>query len=193
MIFTEKDPLARRWFLHGVSGPTPALELTERIPIFPRTQPMSDFESKVHEALANPKNQGEIADADAVGTVGSPECGDMLRMWLKFTEKDGRRVIDRASFQAFGCQTAIAVASMATELLKGKTAEEAKHLSAQELAGDLGALPPMKIHCGQLVEGALRNALDSSATTTPAPDTAPTLATDMERKTAGRIRIVPLD
>lgn len=157
---------------------------------------MSDFENKVQEALANPKNQGEIADADAVGTVGSPECGDMLRMWLKFTEKDGKRVIDRASFQAFGCQTAIAVASMATELLKGKTAEEAKHLSAQELAGGLGALPPMKIHCGQLVEGALRNALDASAASpagTPVPESAPTLANDMQRKTGGRIRIVPLE
>ena len=127
-------------------------------------RPMSSFETKVQEALANPKNQGEIPDADAVGTVGSPECGDMLRMWLKFTEKDGKRVIDRASFQAFGCQTAIAVASMATELLRGKTAEEAKNLTASELSGDLGALPPMKIHCGQLVEGALRNALENSAT-----------------------------
>lgn len=154
---------------------------------------MSSFENKVREALTNPQNQGEIADADAVGTVGSPECGDMLRMWLKFTEKDGKRVIDRASFQAFGCQTAIAVASMATELLKGKTAEEAKQLSAQELAGDLGALPPMKIHCGQLVEGALRNALDSSAAAGTAPDTAPTLAADMARQSGGRIRIVPLD
>ena len=74
---------------------------------------MSSFESKVREALSQPLNQGEMGDADAVGTVGSPECGDMLRMWLKFTEKDGRKVIDRASFQAFGCQTAIAVASMA--------------------------------------------------------------------------------
>ncbi|MCX6845230.1 MAG: ATP-binding cassette domain-containing protein, partial [Verrucomicrobia bacterium] len=100
---------------------------------------MSSFESKVREALSQPLNQGEMGDADAVGTVGSPECGDMLRMWLKFTEKDGRKVIDRASFQAFGCQTAIAVASMATELLRGKTADEARHLTAQDLAGDLGA------------------------------------------------------
>ena len=98
------------------------LEMTW-IPLAPQvdpSRPMSSFESKVQEALANPKNQGEIPDADAVGTVGSPECGDMLRMWLKFTEKDGKRVIDRASFQAFGCQTAIAVASMATELLHGQ-------------------------------------------------------------------------
>ena len=159
---------------------------------------MSSFENKVKEALANPQNQGELQDADAVGTVGSPECGDMLRMWLKFTEKDGKRVIDRASFQAFGCQTAIAVASMATELLRGKTTEEAKHLSAQDLTGDLGPLPPMKIHCGQLVEGALRNALDNDATHTPAPEAAtgsmaPTLAGALHSKPGGKIRIVPLD
>lgn len=154
---------------------------------------MNSFETKVREALADPKNQGEISDADAVGTVGSPDCGDMLRMWLKFTEKDGRRVIDRASFQAFGCQTAIAVASMATELLRGKTAEEARNLSAADLAGDLGALPPMKIHCGQLVEGALRNALDNSQPT-PTPANSPTLAADIHAaRPSGKVKIVPLD
>ncbi|WP_193210469.1 iron-sulfur cluster assembly scaffold protein [Luteolibacter marinus] len=152
---------------------------------------MSDFEEKVREALAAPKNQGEIPDADAVGTVGSPDCGDMLRMWLKFTEKDGKRVIDRASFQSFGCQTAIAVASMATELLKGKTAEEARDLSANELTGDLGALPPMKIHCGQLVEGALKNALDQ--TPAKAPKAAGPTLSDAMKPPAGKIRIVPLD
>ena len=152
---------------------------------------MSDFEEKVLEALSSPKNQGELADADAVGTVGSPDCGDMLRMWLKFTEKDGKKVIDRASFQSFGCQTAIAVASMATELLKGKTAEEARELSANELTGDLGPLPPMKIHCGQLVEGALKNALDQTPAEAPKP-VGTTLAETMKQP-AGKIRIVPLE
>ena len=152
---------------------------------------MSDFEQKVREALASPQNQGEIADADAVGTVGSPDCGDMLRMWLKFTEKDGKRVIDRASFQSFGCQTAIAVASMATELLKGKTAEEARELSANELTGDLGPLPPMKIHCGQLVEGALKNALDQTPAVTSAP--VGTTLSDTMRQPTGKIRIVPVE
>ena len=153
---------------------------------------MDDFEAKVRDALANPKNQGELPDADAVGTVGSPECGDMLRMWLKFTEKDGKRVIDRASFQAFGCQTAIAVASMATELLKGKTAEEARELSAAELTGELGPLPPMKIHCGQLVEGALRSALDDSPTPPqPAQNQPSTLSASLQRPT-GKLKIVPL-
>lgn len=155
---------------------------------------MSSFEDKVRDALVNPQNQGEIEGADAVGTVGSPECGDMLRMWLKFTEKDGKRVIDRASFQAFGCQTAIAVASMATEMLKGKTAEEAGALSANDLSGDLGALPPMKIHCGQLVEGALRDALGQSAENpAPSPSMAPTLSAGMQQQAQGKIRIVPLD
>ena len=152
---------------------------------------MSDFEQKVRDALAAPQNQGEIPDADAVGTVGSPDCGDMLRMWLKFTEKDGKRVIDRASFQSFGCQTAIAVASMATELLKGKTAEEARELSANELTGDLGPLPPMKIHCGQLVEGALKNALEQTPAE-PVVKVGGTLA-DAMRQPAGKIRIVPID
>ncbi len=157
---------------------------------------MSSFESKVKEALANPRNQGELENADAVGTVGSPECGDMLRMWLKFTEKDGKRVIDRASFQAFGCQTAIAVASMATELLRGKTADEARHLTAHELTGGLGPLPPMKIHCGQLVEGALRNALENDPEATPLAESgnmAPTLSSELQRKPAGTLRIVPIE
>ena len=148
---------------------------------------MNDFEENVRKALVDPQNQGEMSDADSVGTVGSPECGDMLRMWLKFTEKDGQKVIDRASFQSFGCQTAIAVASMATELLKGKTLDQARALSAQELSGDLGALPPMKIHCGQLVEGALRNALDVSVAA-PSPAQVPTLA-DQMKQPSGSLKI----
>lgn len=152
---------------------------------------MSNFKEKIEEALANPSNQGEMVDADSVGTVGSPDCGDMMRMWLKFSEKDGKKVIDRASFQAFGCQTAIAVASIATQLLKGKTAEEARQLSAQELAGDLGTLPPMKIHCGQLVEGALRNALDPGETATTAPKD--TLLGNINSGKPSKIRIVPLE
>jgi NifU-like protein involved in Fe-S cluster formation len=159
---------------------------------------MQDFESKVRQALAEPKNQGEMSDADAVGTVGSPDCGDMLRLWLKFTEKDGKRVIDRASFQAFGCQTAMAVASMATELLRGRTVEEASALDASALAGELGTLPPMKIHCGQLVEGALRDALghaaDAAPIVPPMSSAAPTLSQDLTAKPSpGAVRIVPLD
>jgi nitrogen fixation NifU-like protein len=108
---------------------------------------MSDpLQQRIREAIANPKNLGELPGADAVGTVGSPDCGDMLRMWIKFKDADGRRVIDRATFQTFGCETAIAVASVATELIAGKTAEEALNLSGADLSAPLGALPPIKIH-----------------------------------------------
>lgn len=119
-----------------------------------------DLEKKIEDAIKNPRNLGEMEDADAVGTVGSADCGDMLRMWIKFKEENGRKIIDRATFQSFGCQTAIAVASVATELLAGKSVAEAKAMSGEQLAAPLGPLPPVRIHCAQLVEGALRNALD---------------------------------
>ena len=117
------------------------------------------LEQRIAEAIRDPKNVGELPDADSIGTVGNSECGEMLRMWIKFKEERGRRVIERATFQSFGCETAIAVASLATEMIRGKTAEEALALSGEALAPTLGPLPPMKIHCSQLVEGALRSAL----------------------------------
>src|ERR671918_444355 len=118
-----------------------------------------DLQKKIADAMANPQNMGELLNADAVGTVGNSGCGEMLRMWIKYKQEGGKKVIDRATFQSFGCETAIAVASLATELIKGKTAEEALALKPEELSGELGPLPPMKIHCAELVEGALRAAL----------------------------------
>ena len=154
-------------------------------------------ETKLQDAIANPQNLGEMADADAVGTVGSPDCGDMVRMWIKYREQDGRKVIDKASFQSFGCQTAIAVASIATELIRGKTKEEALAMKADDLSRPLGALPPMKIHCGQMVEGALKAALEGESARAPvssAPATfvGPTLADALSAagKTAGKVKIV---
>src|SRR2546425_1561277 len=119
----------------------------------------SDLQHRITDAIQNTKNLGEMKGADAVGTVGSADCGDMLRMWVKFKEQDGKKVIDRATFQTFGCETAIAVASVATELIAGKTVDEALSMSGEDLSAPLGPLPPMKIHCAQLVEGALRSAL----------------------------------
>jgi nitrogen fixation protein NifU and related proteins len=141
-----------------------------------------NLQERISEAMRNPQNLGELPNADAVGTVGNSDCGEMLRMWVKFREQDGRRVIDRATFQSFGCETAIAVASLATELIRGKTAEEALALKTEELAGELGPLPPMKIHCAQLVEGALRSALEPGA----AP---PTAAAETTRASV----VTPLD
>src|SRR6267143_5076363 len=127
-----------------------------------------DLQKKITDAIANPQNMGELPNADAMGTVGNSECGEMLRMWIKYKEDRGRKIIDKATFQSFGCETAIAVASLATELIKGKTPEEALSLKTEELAGELGPLPPMKIHCAQLVEGALRSALSPAAEQKPA-------------------------
>jgi NifU-like protein involved in Fe-S cluster formation len=141
----------------------------------------SDLQSRIDEAVRNPRNLGEMENPDAVGTVGSPDCGDMLRMWVKFRDEAGRKVIDKATFQTFGCQTAIAVASMATDMIRGKTIEEALAMSGEDLSAPLGALPPMKIHCAQLVEGALRDALTpgtSQPTATSA--NAPTLMDQLQ-------------
>ena len=168
---------------------------------------MEDLEARIKAAQQNPQNVGEMEAADAIGTVGSPDCGDMLRMWVKFKDQDGKKVIDRATFQTFGCQTAIAVASVATELIAGKTVDEALSLSGEELAAPLGALPPMKIHCAQLVEGALRSALApenavavtgvcAPAPAAPANSAAPTLYDHLTGGTApsGRkVRVVLMD
>jgi NifU-like protein involved in Fe-S cluster formation len=134
-----------------------------------------DFAKRVEAAIKNPKNLGELVGADAVGTVGNEECGDMLRMWVKFKEVEGKRVIDKATFQTFGCETAIAVASLATELISGKTVEEALNMSGDDLAAPLGPLPPLKIHCAQLVEGALRSALAPDEKRPESEKLAPTL------------------
>lgn len=152
-----------------------------------------ELEARIEAAVKNPRNLGEMENADAVGTVGSADCGDMLRMWIKFKEENGRKIIDRASFQSFGCQTAIAVASVATELLAGKTVEEARNLSGEELAAPLGALPPVRIHCAQLVEGALRSALSDEkpqVASKPAAATSRTLFDQLSASTSGKVKIV---
>lgn len=159
----------------------------------------NELQKRIAEAVANPQNLGELPEADAIGTVGNAECGEMLRMWIKFKEDNGRRVIDRATFQSFGCDTAIAVASLATELIRGKTAEEALALKTEELSGDLGPLPPMKIHCAQLVEGALRLALDPAASAPQppaagsAPASAPNLLDTFSKPKEGGVRVIFLE
>ncbi len=152
----------------------------------------NDQTKAVEEAAKNPKNLGEMEGADAVGTVGRSDCGDMLRMWVKFKDENGRKVIDRATFQTFGCQTAIAVASVATEMIRGKTSAEALSMSGEELSSPLGPLPPMKIHCAQLVEDALRSALDPTVAkpATPNIPSGPTLADQIAP--AGQVKITLL-
>ena len=155
-----------------------------------------DFHKKIEEALRDPKNLGEMANADAIGTAGSAACGDMIRLWIKFKQEAGRKVVDRATFQSFGCETAIAVASLATEMIRGKTSEEIMAMTPQDLAPELGPLPPVKIHCTQLVEKALHSALQPSSAEPPLPSPAPTNAPSLVDKfthaapPSGQLKIV---
>lgn len=126
---------------------------------------------RIQEAISKSPHMGELKDADSVGTAGSPDCGDMLRMWMKFGKNDkGDKVVEKASFQSYGCETAMAIASVATQLLEGKTVDEARSMKSEQLSAPLGALPPMKIHCASLVEEAMKQALDSQVDTSPKND-----------------------
>ncbi len=114
------------------------------------------YNSTVMDHFMNPKNVGDMEDADGVGEVGAAACGDIMKISLKI--KDGR--IEQARFKAFGCGSAIASSSMATELIKGRTIEEALQFKNQEVVDALGGLPPVKIHCSVLAEEAIKAALE---------------------------------
>jgi len=113
------------------------------------------YSEKVMEHFANPHNVGEIPNADGIGKVGNPQCGDV--MWLYIKVKDN--IITDIKFKTFGCGAAIATSSMITELARGKTLEEAKKISRQDVADSLDGLPPTKMHCSNLASDALREAI----------------------------------
>ena len=113
------------------------------------------YSDKVMDHFANPRNVGEIPDADGIGKVGNPQCGDV--MWLYIKVKDG--ILTDIKFKTFGCGAAIATSSMITELARGKTIEEAKKISRQDVADSLEGLPPTKMHCSNLAADALREAI----------------------------------
>jgi nitrogen fixation NifU-like protein len=114
------------------------------------------YSQKVMDHFKNPRNMGEIPDADGVGTVGNPVCGDLMTIYIKV--KDNR--LKDIKFKTFGCGSAIATSSMITELAKGKTLEEGMKITRGNVAEELGGLPPVKMHCSNLAADALHAAIE---------------------------------
>jgi nitrogen fixation NifU-like protein len=117
------------------------------------------YNQTVMDHFMNPRNMGDIQNADAVGEVGAAACGDIMKISLKIDEQTGK--ITDAKFKTFGCGSAIAASSMATELIKGRTMEDVeKNFTNQEVVDKLGGLPPVKIHCSVLAEEAIKEAIE---------------------------------
>ena len=114
------------------------------------------YNEKVMDHFMNPRNVGEIEDAEAIGEVGNPRCGDIMRMYLKIDNND---VITDVKFKTYGCGSAIATSSMATEMIKGKTVKEALKLTNMAVVEALDGLPPAKVHCSVLAERAVKAAI----------------------------------
>ena len=117
---------------------------------------MALYSDKVMDHFQNPRNVGKLEDADGIGEVGNAKCGDIMRMYIKV---DDNGIITDCKFNTFGCGSAIATSSMATELIKGKSVKEALELSNQAVVEALEGLPPQKIHCSVLAEEAVRAAV----------------------------------
>ena len=116
---------------------------------------MSMYSEKVMDHFKNPRNVGEIDDADGVGEVGNASCGDIMKIYLKVKDD----VIEDVKFQTFGCGSAIATSSMVTEMVMGKTLEEAENVTNKAVAEALDGLPPTKMHCSNLAADALHDAI----------------------------------
>ncbi len=114
------------------------------------------YTEKVMDHFRNPRNMGEIPDADGVGEVGNPVCGDIMKIYLRIRENR----IEDIKFQTFGCAAAIATSSMVTELAKGKTVEEAWAITNRDVADSLEGLPPIKMHCSLLAEEGIHKAIN---------------------------------
>ena len=115
------------------------------------------YSEKVMDHFQNPRNVGDLENPDAVGEVGNPSCGDIIQLFLKIDDE----VITDIKFKTFGCGAAVATSSLTTELVKGKTIEEALRISKKDIAEKLGGLPPNKMHCSNLATDALKDAIDN--------------------------------
>jgi nitrogen fixation NifU-like protein len=113
------------------------------------------YSEKIMDHFRNPRNVGEILDADGIGKVGNPVCGDMMAIYIKVKDN----IISDVKFKTFGCGAAVATSSMITEMAKGKSLEEAMKITRSDVAENLGGLPPIKMHCSNLAADALHEAI----------------------------------
>lgn len=122
---------------------------------------MQKYSKKVIEHFTKPHNQGDIKNPDGVGLVGNPKCGDIMRMYIKVSKnKKGEEIINDIKFETLGCGAAIATSSMATDMAKGKTLDEALKITNKMVADELGGLPAVKMHCSNLAADALKKAIE---------------------------------
>ncbi len=119
------------------------------------------YPPKILELFRNPKNLGVLSVANVIATAGSPACGDMIKLFLKIVKRDGEDIIEKITFESYGCATNIAAASILTEIVKGKSLRDAWRVTWKTIADELGGLPPIKYHCSILAVGALKRAIRS--------------------------------
>ena len=119
------------------------------------------YTKEVIKRFTHPKNFGEIKNADGVGRVGNPRCGDIMKLYLKVTKRGGKEIIQDIKFHTLGCAAAIATSDMACDLVKGKTLKEALRIDYQKIIKALGDLPPIKIHCSVLAREGLKAAVEN--------------------------------
>jgi nitrogen fixation protein NifU and related proteins len=118
------------------------------------------YSKKVMQYFMKPKNQGSMKNPDGFGTVGNPKCGDIMTVYIKIKKNKDKDIISDIKFETLGCAAAIATSSMVTELAKGKNLDDAFKITRQDVADKLEGLPPLKMHCSNLAEGALKRAID---------------------------------
>ena len=121
---------------------------------------MEYYSKKIIDRFLHPKNLGKIKDADGVGDTTNLRCGDLMKIYIKVEKKGGKEIIKDAKFETFGCGHAIAISDMICDLVKGKTFEEAQKIGYEEIVGEIGPIPPVKMHCAKLAQAAMKVAIE---------------------------------
>ncbi|MEM1533043.1 MAG: iron-sulfur cluster assembly scaffold protein [Desulfurococcaceae archaeon] len=140
------------------------------------------YSPKVLELFKNPKNLGKMDDATVIESAGSPACGDMIKLYIKVQSDGGRDIVERSSFESYGCAANIAAASILMEMIEGKSLQDVWKISWRDISDELGGLPPIKYHCSVLAVGALKRAIRAYYMNKSQPDWLPKELTQEEKQ-----------